>query len=223
MDVKERWEEAAKIQHCHEELLLGSPTSYSLVNDPKHIVFVLSRYKFVAKMLKGKQTVLELGAGDGIGLPLIAKEVGHMYTIDWEEKPLESIRRRLIPHFDNVTLMCMDPTKDKLGLKVDAIFNIDFLEHIEPALENQLMENIVQALPENGVFITGTPNISSEKYASESSRIQHINLKGMESLKALMEKHFHNVFMFGMNDEVLHTGFGPMCHYIWSIAIGPKL
>jgi hypothetical protein len=25
--------------------------------------------------------------------------------------------------------------------------------------------------------------------------------------------HFSNVFMFGMNDETLHTGYGPMCHY----------
>jgi hypothetical protein len=28
--------------------------------------------------------------------------------------------------------------------------------------------------------------------------------------------------MFGMNDEVLHTGYGPMCHYLWSVAVGKK-
>ena len=29
----------------------------------------------------------------------------------------------------------------------------------------------------------------------------------MEELRALMQRYFNNVFMFGMNDEVLHTGY----------------
>jgi len=28
-----------------------------------------------------------------------------------------------------------------------------------------------------------------------------------------MERHFHNVLIFSMNDEVVHTGFYPMAHY----------
>jgi hypothetical protein len=44
----------------------------------------------------------------------------------------------------------------------------------------------------------------------------------MQSLRELMERYFDNVFMFGMNDEVLHTGYAQMCHYIWSIAAGLK-
>jgi hypothetical protein len=27
--------------------------------------------------------------------------------------------------------------------------------------------------------------------------------------------------MFGMNDEVLQTGFGPMCHYLIALGVGP--
>jgi glycosyltransferase involved in cell wall biosynthesis len=33
-----------------------------------------------------------------------------------------------------------------------------------------------------------------------------------------MERFFHNVFLFSMNDELVHTGFIPMAHYL--IAIG---
>jgi hypothetical protein len=29
--------------------------------------------------------------------------------------------------------------------------------------------------------------------------------------------------VFGMNDEVLHTGFGPMCHYRLAICTGATL
>jgi hypothetical protein len=77
-------------------------------------------------------------------------------------------------------------------------------------------------LPNDGVMITGTPNISAAQYASECSAVQHINLKSQKTLRELMERYFENVFIFGMNDEVLHTGYGPMSHYIWSIASGLK-
>ena len=84
------------------------------------------------------------------------------------------------------------------------------------------MERMVSCLPNNGVMITGTPNISAAQYASECSAVQHINLKSQQTLRTLMERYFENVFLFGMNDEVLHTGYGPMSHYIWSVASGLK-
>lgn len=222
MDSKERWQAAANIQHGHEEVVLGSPSSFSLLNDPKHLSFVLARYKFVMKMLSGKKRVLELGSGDGIGLTMIAKEVEELITVDWMQEPLDSINRRMGKHLDNVTLLKRDPASEPLGLTVDAIFNIDFIEHIEPKCERYLMENIVSCLTPQGILITGTPNITASAYASESSKIQHINLKDQSTLRDLMQTYFHNVFIFGMNDEVLHTGFSEMCHFIWAIAVGPK-
>jgi hypothetical protein len=222
IDEKKLYHEAADFQFEHDEILLGGPSSYSLVHDPKHLAFVLARYKFCAKMLKGKKRVMELGSGDGIGLPVVAKEVEHIFCIDWEKRPLDSIQRRLFKYIDNVTPICCDPTRDDLDLRVDAAFSIDFLEHIDPAKEQRLMENVVSCLPTNGVLITGMPNISGKEYASACSALQHINLKSMEDLYQLMSEYFENVFMFGMNDEVLHTGYAPMCHYIWSIAAGVR-
>ena len=32
----------------------------------------------------------------------------------------------------------------------------------------------------------------------------------------------NNVFIFGMNYELVHTGFQPMCHYIMALACGKK-
>ncbi len=221
-DAKKLYHEGADFQFEHEEIPLGAPSSYSLTHDPKHLVFVLSRYKFCAKMLEGKKTVLELGCGDGIGLPLIAQVAGHVYCVDWEERPLESIRRRLLKHIKNATLIHCDPTEQPLKIKIEAAFSIDLIEHIDPEKETALLENVVSCLPHNGVLITGTPNVSAKDYASPCSAVQHINSKSMQSLRELMERYFENVFMFGMNDEVLHTGYAPMCHYIWSVAAGLK-
>lgn len=217
---KEAYHAGSDFQFAHEEVPLGAPSSYSLTTDPKHIAFVLSRYKFVAKMLEGKKRVMEVGSGDGIGLPIVAKAVGHVSCVDWDERHIRSIQRRLLKYYPNVSLHHHDLNASGIDLKVDAIYSIDVLEHVDPAKETTFMDRLVSCLPNNGVMITGTPNISASSYASPCSAIQHINLKSQKSLRELMEQYFENVFLFGMNDEVLHTGYAPMSHYIWSVACG---
>ncbi len=44
--------------------------------DPRRLLFVLARYKFVAKMLSGKQRVLEVGCGDAFGTRSVLQEIG---------------------------------------------------------------------------------------------------------------------------------------------------
>jgi len=34
--------------------------------------------------------------------------------------------------------------------------------------------------------------------------------------------YFANVFIFSMNDEVVHTGFGKMSHYNIALCCGPR-
>ena len=43
------------IQLDKDKVLLGSYASYEWMNDPKHLLFKMSRYKFVSKMLNGKK------------------------------------------------------------------------------------------------------------------------------------------------------------------------
>ena len=40
---------------------------------------------------------------------------------------------------------------------------------------------------------------------------------------AAASRYFENVFVFGMNDEVVHTGFYPMCHYIFVLGTGKRV
>ncbi len=200
---------------------LGPWASDSLIKDPRHLAFVLARYKFCAKMLEGRNEVLEVGCGDALGLPIVAQTVGHIHAVDWDHRQLDSNSERLA-HLENVSYILHDLNESPLSLSVDAAYTVDVIEHLEPTLESRFIENIVECLKPGGVLITGTPNITAAQYASPESEIHHINLKSYVSLRELMERYFENVFMFGMNDEVLHTGFGPMSHYLWSIAVGPK-
>jgi hypothetical protein len=63
------------------------------------------------------------------------------------------------------------------------------------------------------------PSLESQIYASPQSKEGHINCKTGMSLKKTLEKHFKNVFLFSMNDEVIHTGYYPMAHYLLALCI----
>ena len=70
---KSAWElhtDATKDQFDSKLITLGPWTSFSFLSDPKHVSFVLARYKFVSKMLADKSTILEIGCGDGVGFKI---------------------------------------------------------------------------------------------------------------------------------------------------------
>ena len=43
----------------------------------------------------------------------------------------------------------------------------------------------------------------------------HVNCFDKDRLQNYLNNFFKNVFTFGMNDEVLHTGYDKMCHYVF--------
>jgi len=198
------------------EVPIGPWTSYNLMRDPKHNLFVLSRYKFCAKMLEGKDFVVEIGCGDGFGIPIMAQAVKRLHCIDWDSRNLEGCARRL-QHLKNVTYETCDLNTRSLSLNADALFSVDVIEHIEQKNEDRFMKNLCSLMKKESVLLTGTPNIYAENYGSKNSKLLHINLKSPKTLRELTLKYFKYEFSFGMNDEVIHTGFGPMCHYLWSI------
>lgn len=200
---------------------LGPWTSYNLLSDPIHLAFVLSRYKFVARMLTGKSKVLEIGCGDAIGTPIVAQFVGKILAIDIDEKIILSDKKRLAS-FNNIRFDVMDFRKSYPGKLFDAVYCIDVIEHIDDHLNDVFMRHICACLVRNGICIIGTPNINFDKYASSGSRANHINLHSFSSLQKLLSTNFENVFMFSMSDEVIHTSFAPMAHYLFGIGVGVK-
>src|SRR5262249_10147959 len=87
-DSKELWLNLRK-KLPNYEVRIGSPTGQSYVHDPKHIAFVSSRYKFVAKMVTGCDTVLEVGCCDAFGGPIVAQEVTRLICTDIDEEMLQ--------------------------------------------------------------------------------------------------------------------------------------
>ena len=198
--------------------LMGPCTTHIWNHDPRHLGFLLSRYKFVAKMLEGKKKVVEIGVGDGFGVPIVAQTVRQIHGIDWESLLIDDNLKRLADL--SFTMECIDVTKTQPSGVFDAAYSLDVIEHIPQEREHLYFENICKCLVDDGVFIMGTPNVTANQYASEASKEGHINLLSHNRMRDLMIKYFNNVFMFSMNDEIVHTGYGPMAHYLIGMGVG---
>jgi hypothetical protein len=97
------------------------------------------------------------------------------------------------------------------------------MEHIHSENEHIFIKNIIDSVRNSGVIIIGMPSLESQKYASSGSKDGHVNCKSGKNLKSIMEKYFDNVFLFSMNDEVVHTGFEKMAHYLIVVCTSKKL
>ncbi len=190
-------------------------------DDPKRILFVLSRYKFVAKIFSGLSNVLEVGCADAFGTRVVLQEVGRLKAIDFDPIFIKDVHERMDERW-KFDCEIHDMLKGPVPGSFDGAYSLDVLEHIPQSQEICFVENIVSSLVDTGVLIIGMPSIQSQAYASPPSKEGHVNCKDHKELKALMSKFFHNVFIFSMNDEVVHTGFYPMAHYLFAVCCHKK-
>ena len=220
-DSKKLWLSIIEEEADTIPVIIGRHTSYCIMNDPIRLSFVTARYKFCSRMLSGMNTVLEIGCGDAFGSLIVAKAVKKLICTDINENMLNEAKDQL-GFAENIIFKYHDFRESPYNEKVDAIYLIDTIEHIYPEEENLFITNLCKSLSKYGICIIGTPNKVAEKYASEGSKKGHVNLKSYEELKTLVDKYFYNAFHFGMNDEIVHTGFPGMTHFRWTLCISPK-
>jgi 2-polyprenyl-3-methyl-5-hydroxy-6-metoxy-1,4-benzoquinol methylase len=201
----------------------GLMANESWNEDPKRTLFTLSRYKFVAKILAGKSNVLEVGCADAFGTRIVQQEVSEVTAIDFDEIFINDAKTRSNPNWP-LNLMVHDILNGPVisSTPFDGAYTLDVLEHIKPEDEELFLKNIILSIGKMAPVIVGMPSLESQSYASKQSKEGHINCKTGASLKLLLEKYFSNVFLFSMNDEVVHTGFYPMAHYLIAICCNPK-
>lgn len=195
---------------------LGLMTNQVWQDDPRRLLITLSRYKFVAKMLSGKEHVLEVGCADAFGTRIVQQEVKHLTATDFDQVFVDDVLRRM-DHRWRFECRQHDLMMGPFPGAFDGAYALDVIEHIPVDEENAFVGNIVKSLTAEGVLILGSPSLESQLYASPPSKAGHVNCKTGAELRALLDRFFHNVFVFSMNDEVVHTGFAPMAHYLLAI------
>ena len=201
---------------------LGLMSNQCWEDDPRRFIFMLSRYKFVSKLLSGFNNVLEVGCGDAFASRIVLQEVNNLTVADFDPIFIEDILDRGVNNKWKMKALCNDFIKQSIPKKFDGIYSLDVLEHIETKKEGKFIGNILKSLNKNGVLIFGMPTLESQVYASKISKEGHVNCKTSPKLKELMLNYFNTVFMFSMNDEVVHTGFHKMSHYIFAVCSNKK-
>ncbi len=224
--LKERTREP-QYQECIDAMTsrgferLGLRSSQSWHDDPKHLLFRLARYKFVAKMLSGSEHVLEIGCGDAFGTRLVQQEVKLLSATDFDPVFITDVEERMVDRWC-FPVFTHDLLDGPILGNFDGIFFLDVLEHIDPENEHMFITNAIAPLSVHGVVIVGMPSLESQICASPTSKAGHVNCKSMPAFKKTMKEFFHNVFMFSMNDEVVHTGYYPMAHYLFAVCTGKR-
>lgn len=200
---------------------LGLMTNQVWHDDPRRLAFVLARYKFVSKMLSGRGRVLEVGCADAFGTRIVQQEVGSVTVTDFDPVFIADVNARQSPRWP-LTAVLHDMLQAPFPGEFDAAYAVDVLEHIPREQEDTFIGNMIAPLNAHGVCLLGSPSIQSQAYASPPSKAGHVNCKNAPDFKATMQRFFHNVFLFSMNDEVVHTGYHAMAHYLWALGVGKK-
>ena len=217
-----QYELLLRVKEKHGVSRLGLMVNESWNQDPRRTLFTMARYKFVSKMLEGRKRVLEVGCADAFCTRLVQQTVGHVTAVDFDPLFIADVKERMDPHW-SFDAFVHDMLTGPVPGSYDAVYALDVLEHIAPDQEDQFLQNSISPLEPHGVAIFGMPSLESQPYASPQSKAGHVNCKTMPDFKQLMERHFHSVFMFSMNDETVHTGFHKMANYVFAIGAGKRI
>jgi 2-polyprenyl-3-methyl-5-hydroxy-6-metoxy-1,4-benzoquinol methylase len=217
-----QYQAVVEIKDQHGLTPLGLMINQAWRDDPKRLAFTFARYKFVAKMLSGRKNVLEIGCADAFCTRIVQQAVGKVTVVDFDPVFIADVKARMDPKWPLADAFVHDMLSGPVPGQYDAAYALDVLEHIKPNREDEFLRNMVAALTKQGVSIIGMPSLESQNHASPQSKAGHVNCKTGDALKGTLERHFHTVFMFSMNDEIVHTGFFPMAQYLLGVACQPK-
>ena len=187
-----------------------------MLENPLMTTIKLSRFKFASKLISKKDTLLDIGCGQGLSSIFFSDYCKYVYGVDLLSDFLYHDRKNIKFIKKNIFQLKKNNFKHKINL----ITLIDFIEHFNKSQGSLILNKCSNLLErKGGTLIVGTPSVYSSKYRSKRSRIQHIHeYDGME-LKDLCSKYFNRTFLFSMNDELVHTGFYKLAWFNFVICV----
>lgn len=216
MTEKERWQEAMREMQT-EPLTLSPKISSTMRISLTGMLFILARYKFGMKMMQNRpgMNIIDLGCNDGIGDLMLRQNIDaqSIIGVDFDSDAIKWAKENLeddILHFEEADFMGRIFTPGG----VDAVISMDVIEHISKEKETIFRDTVYDNLNDHGFAVIGTPNVTIFPYANPINKKAHVNNFDQKRLYELFASKFRNVFIFGMNDETINTGFYPFSCYI---------
>ena len=219
--TKKIWNKVVEM-NMSNNFLLGPVNAESILHDPKHLLFTLARYKFATKMLVNARHIVEIGCGEGIGaLMFLAETKADITAIDFDQQQIAYAKNNVLSHGKGRLIFdCHDFVETSYHtVKADGFVCLDVIEHIYSKEEKDFLSHTTGMIEKGGIAVWGTPNKDAQKYMSARSKVGHINLFDADRFQKTLDGYFSQTFLFSMNDEVVHTGFNRMAHYLIAVCI----
>jgi SAM-dependent methyltransferase len=198
------------------------PAEYAwfLKDNTLRMLIRLARYKFVARMLRPRDRILEVGSGSGLGAVFLGQHCAAVKGI--EIKQTEIDEARALNRRSNVSFSNEDFFDLPAGDKYDAIVALDVIEHFRGSTPGQFIATAARHLKPDGFLAIGTPSLYSYEYQSPLSKASHEKCYDLPELLELIGTAFGRSFPFSMNDELVHTGYHKMAWYYFVLATVPQ-
>jgi 2-polyprenyl-3-methyl-5-hydroxy-6-metoxy-1,4-benzoquinol methylase len=218
----QRYEELISEQHSRFPSITLPPEYAELFEtNTLQVLVKLARYKFIARLLKKNDDVLEVGSGTGLGAIFLSQHVRHVTGL--EIKPHDQGAACAMNRRDNVVFLLQSLFDYKPGTKHDAVVALDVIEHLTVEVGRQFIGRMAQHCRPTGIVAIGTPSIHSYPHQSKYSQAAHVQCYDQAELLELMDAHFGRTLAFSMNDEIVHTGHPKLAWYYFVIGFMPRV
>ncbi|MBT8608422.1 class I SAM-dependent methyltransferase [Polynucleobacter paneuropaeus] len=200
--------------------MLADYEGYSYRDNPFDFYIILSRYKFAMRLLKKTHVIGDVGCGKGYGSVFLARHVKEVVALDYDEDLLRVNSGENIA-VENLSFRKFDLLKPDVSLngKFDAIVSMDVIEHFKRDKVDGVIAAYKNLLKDDGFAIIGTPNIASRPFASQRRLATHEFEYTPEEFEGDLAKHFKNVFLFSMTDEIVSTQFNKLSWYLMALCV----
>lgn len=194
--------------------------AFFMERDLLRLLIRLARYKFVARMLKKTDRVLEIGSGSGVGSIFLGQHCAHVTGL--EVKTTEVDEARALNRRENVDFIVGDLFDLPAAQRFDTVVALDVIEHMPVEQGHRFVAAMSRLLEPTGMLVIGSPSLYSYPHQSALSQASHVKCYDQVELMQLVETYCHRALPFSMNDEVVHTGYHKMAWYYFVLAFMPK-
>jgi 2-polyprenyl-3-methyl-5-hydroxy-6-metoxy-1,4-benzoquinol methylase len=198
--------------------MLSHLEGISFQENPLDFFILLARYKFAARLIKKKMSVLDAGCGQGAGTLFLSKFAAHITGGDFD-KALVERNNDTYKDIENINFKFLDLLTDTIENQYDVVVSMDVIEHFTKEQTEIVAQNYAALTKDGGFAIIGTPNIASAPYASERRKQSHLHEFEPAEFEDLLRKNFKNVFLFSMTDEVVSLSFPKLAWYLMALCV----
>ncbi len=179
-----------------------------------NLMFHLARYKFVSRLVKKSDRLIEIGCGTGYGSRYLADYVQEVIAVD--RGP--AVIRHAKQHYEGRNLRYGHELTDFPDLgKFDVVVNLEVIEHLDVPEGRDLLATIKGLLKPAGVAFISTPRKIPNP--SENRKKYHVHEYEFEEFRAILEETFGRALIFTQVDEIISThhpncawNFVAICH-----------